>query len=252
MPAIMAQLVMRIGRSRPRAPATAASAGSAPSSRWRSAKVTSRIALATATPIAMIAPMNDWRLIVVPVSQSASDDAGHDRRASSETTTSARRTDWKLAVSRSRMTTMAMPRPIASPRRISRIGTIWPRTSTVDPAGGWPARGDRPVDLAGDPAQVLAGDVRRQADHALHVVAVVLARHRPRADRGDVAEQERLGARPLDRDRLDLGAASPWPGRGSRPAPGSRCRSWGRASSWARRTGWTRWPRRPTARPRRP
>ena len=71
MPAIMAQLVMRIGRNRPRAPATAAAAGSAPSLRLRSAKVTSRMALATATPIAMIAPMNDWMLSVVPVSQSA-------------------------------------------------------------------------------------------------------------------------------------------------------------------------------------
>src|SRR5882762_8031189 len=35
--------------------------------RWRSAKVTSRIALATATPIDMIAPMSDSMFNVVPV-----------------------------------------------------------------------------------------------------------------------------------------------------------------------------------------
>src|SRR5258708_31353463 len=49
MPAIIAQLVIRIGRSRLDAPATAASGTLAPPIRSRSAKVTSRIALATAT-----------------------------------------------------------------------------------------------------------------------------------------------------------------------------------------------------------
>ena len=38
------------------------------------------------------------------------------------------------------MTTMAIPRPMASPRRISFMGAIWPRTSTVAPLGGSPAR----------------------------------------------------------------------------------------------------------------
>ena len=46
----------------------------------RSANVTSKMALATATPIAMIAPMNDWMFSVVPVSHRASDDAGQHRR----------------------------------------------------------------------------------------------------------------------------------------------------------------------------
>ena len=71
-------------------------------------------------------------------------------------TTSASRTDWKLAVRSSKITTMAIPSPIASPRSISFIGAIWPRTSTVAPLGGSPARSDRTINLAGDPAQVLA------------------------------------------------------------------------------------------------
>ena len=38
------------------------------------------------------------------------------------------------------MTTMAIPRPMARPRSISSIGRICPRTSTVAPLGGAPAR----------------------------------------------------------------------------------------------------------------
>ena len=101
----MAQLVIRIGRSRPSAPKTAASAASAPSSRRRrSAKVTSRMAFATATPMAMIAPMNDWMLIVVPVSQRAMT-TPQTTAGAVEMATRASRTDWKFAVSSSRMTT---------------------------------------------------------------------------------------------------------------------------------------------------
>ena len=72
MPAIMAQLVIKIGRSRARPASTPASPAAAPSVRCRSANVTSRIALATATPMAMIAPMNDWMLSVVRVASSIS------------------------------------------------------------------------------------------------------------------------------------------------------------------------------------
>jgi len=59
IPAIIAKLVIRIGRRRVLAPSIAASYGSRPSARLRSAKVTSRMAFATATPMAMIAPMKD-------------------------------------------------------------------------------------------------------------------------------------------------------------------------------------------------
>ncbi len=70
MPAIMARLVIRIARNRLRAPSTAASDALAPASRLRSAKVTSKMALATATPTAMIAPIKDWIFKLVPVAQS--------------------------------------------------------------------------------------------------------------------------------------------------------------------------------------
>ena len=73
MPAIMAKLVIRIGRRRCLAPSSAACRESAPWRRAFSAKVTSKMAFAVATPMAMIAPMNDWMFIVVPVASKASD-----------------------------------------------------------------------------------------------------------------------------------------------------------------------------------
>ena len=94
MPASIAQLVMRMGRSRPCAPSTAASAASAPPRRLRSAKVTSKMALATATPMAMIAPMNDWMLSVVPV-RSRNTATPATTAGSAATATTASRTDWK-------------------------------------------------------------------------------------------------------------------------------------------------------------
>ena len=100
---------------------------------------------------------------------------------------------------------MAMPSPIASPWRISRSGDNLAADLDGRPPRYLACAVDGAVDLPGDPSQVRAGDVRRQADHALHIVAVILAGHGSRIDRGDVAEQERRGTLPLDRDRLDLG-----------------------------------------------
>jgi hypothetical protein len=48
------------------APSRAASGAPCPSCRKRSANDTSRIELATAIPMAMIAPMNDWMRKVFP------------------------------------------------------------------------------------------------------------------------------------------------------------------------------------------
>ena len=164
--------------------------------------------MATATPIAMIAPMNDWRLSVVPVSQSATTTPATTAGVV-ETTTSASRTDWKLAVSSSRMTTIGHPQADRQPaEHLLHRGDL-PADVDGRPLGRLAGPRDRPLDVAGDPAQVLAGDVGRQAHDALHVVAVVLAGHRARADLGDVAEQDlAVAARPLDRDRLDLGRSS--------------------------------------------
>ena len=74
MPAIMARLVISTGRSRSTAAARAASAAGAPFTRFCSANVTSRIAFATATPMAMIVPMKLSRFSVVPVISSISTD----------------------------------------------------------------------------------------------------------------------------------------------------------------------------------
>jgi hypothetical protein len=66
MPATIARLVIRIGRTRPLAPSTPASSAGTPPARALSAKVTRRMAFAVATPTAMIAPMNDCKLSVEP------------------------------------------------------------------------------------------------------------------------------------------------------------------------------------------
>ena len=165
--------------------------------------------MATATPMAMIDPMNDWRLTVVPVSQSMSTTPATTAGVV-ETTTRASLTDWKLAVSSSRMTTIDIPRPMARPAEDLLHRPDLPAHVDGRPLGRGAGPRDRPLDVAGDPPQVLAGDVGRQAHRPLHVVAVVLARHRPRADLRHVAEQDLpVQAGLLDRHRLDLSRASP-------------------------------------------
>ena len=105
-----------------------------------SANVTSRIALAMATPIAMIAPMNDWMLSVVPVSQSISTTPAITRGHRGHRD---QRQPQRLKI-RGQAAKTPRPRPgpgrSASPDCISRIGGIWPRVSTCTPAGGAPAR----------------------------------------------------------------------------------------------------------------
>ena len=70
IPRIIASAVMMIGRKRTWPASIAASTGPIPSSRISLAKVMSRLPLATPTPTAMIAPISDSTLIVVPVSTS--------------------------------------------------------------------------------------------------------------------------------------------------------------------------------------
>src|SRR4029453_18186196 len=65
MPAIIAALVINTGRMRDCAASMAVCTGEVPCTRDCSANVTSRIAFATATPIAMMAPMNDCTFSVV-------------------------------------------------------------------------------------------------------------------------------------------------------------------------------------------
>ena len=81
MPAIIAALVISTGRMRaPRGVDGRRRSRRPPRRRACSANVTSRIAFATATPIAMIAPMNDCTLSVVRVDEQHQHDAGQHRR----------------------------------------------------------------------------------------------------------------------------------------------------------------------------
>src|SRR6185436_18930156 len=137
MPAIIAALVISTGRRRARAAATAGSAS--PVRRASSANVTSRIAFATATPIAMMAPMNDCTFTVVRVASSRRTTPA-STAGTVDTTTNARRTDWKFAASSRKITTTATRSPAAMFRKVSRIGAICPRTLTDAPRGTSPAR----------------------------------------------------------------------------------------------------------------
>ena len=104
-----------------------------------SANVTSRIAFATATPIAMIAPMNDCTFSVVPVMSSATMTPHEHRRHGGEHDEREleRLEVRRQAAERSRATAAASP--TARLRSVSRIGAIWPRTVTV-----YAAAADRP------------------------------------------------------------------------------------------------------------
>ena len=90
--------------------------------RARSAKVIRRMALATATPMAMIAPIADWMLSVVPVNQSASTTPA-SAAGIVETTMNESRSDWKFAASKRKITATASKRPVRKPSSICCIGT---------------------------------------------------------------------------------------------------------------------------------
>ena len=72
MPTIIAAAVIRTGRNRVTPAERAASKALMPASRCSRAKVTSRIEFAEATPIAMMAPISEGTLSVVPVTNSKS------------------------------------------------------------------------------------------------------------------------------------------------------------------------------------
>ena len=111
-----------------------------------SANVTSRIAFATATPMAMIAPMNDCTFSVVRVTR----EHQRRRRPAPPAPSRRRRTraaatgSWRPAAGRSRRPPRR--RPAAMFASVSRIGAIWPRTVTVAPRGGVAGARDRLVD----------------------------------------------------------------------------------------------------------
>lgn len=65
IPQIIAILVIKTGLNRAEAPVIAAVLADNPKSRRSSAKTTTKIEFATPTPVAMIAPINDWTFTVV-------------------------------------------------------------------------------------------------------------------------------------------------------------------------------------------
>ena len=178
-----------------RAPSTAASLRVARRAmRARSAKVTSRIAFATATPTAMIAPMKDWMFSVVPVSQSVSTTPA-STAGTVETTASARRNDWKFAASSRKITTTATSRPERKPSSSSLQRHDLAAHVDVRLRRRRADFGERLASIcARDAAEVGAVDVRGDADDARHVVALVLADGGARRDARDVAQQHGFAA----------------------------------------------------------
>src|SRR4030095_14469034 len=166
-----------------------------PSRRRCSAKVTSRIAFATETPTAIIAPMNDCTLSVVPAPPNASttprSTAGIIERITSEA-----RSDWKLATSSRKITAMASSSPNSRPDCVCRIGGTWPRTSAR-------AR-TRRSGLSRRAAQVRACDVAGDRNHPLLVVAIVLADRRSETDFGHVTGQRARSVRSVHRYALHV------------------------------------------------
>ena len=100
-----------------------------------------------------------------------------DTAGTVDTTTSASRSDWKFAASSRKITTTASSRPgPRGPEASRRSARIWPRTSTRRRrAAASPARAIAWSMSVDDRPERLAVNVRREADHPLHVV-----RGRPR------------------------------------------------------------------------
>ena len=97
-------------------------------------------------PIAMIAPMNDCTLSVVPVSQQHQQHAARGRPGRSAITASARRNDWKFAASSRKIT--AIDEQQAGAQADERLLE----------------RRDLPADCDGDAARRLAGPRDGRAD----------------------------------------------------------------------------------------
>jgi len=70
-----------------------------------------------------------------------------------------------------------------------------PAHGHVHPIGRLACIADRPLHAGCRASQILAGDVRAQRQHALHVVAVIFAERRAVGNAGHVAEVD-LSARP--------------------------------------------------------
>ena len=196
------------------------------------------IALETATPTAMIAPMNDSMFSVVRVIQSAS--TTPERTAGTEATaeTASMR---RLEIGRQHDQDHEHGHAQADLQRLEHLAhrPDLPAELDLDPARRLAGAADRGVEPVDDAAEVLALDVGRQAEVAPHVVAVDLAGHLAAHHAGDVADQERrrgVGRRVGDLRRL-LAVGLRWSAARARrrsprsssaagpaPGPGTNCR----------------------------
>ena len=89
--------------------------------------------------MAMIAPMNDCTFNVVPVTSSISS-TPQMTAGTADTTANASRNDWKFAASRRKITRIDSSSPLRRPASVSSNAGTWPRSFTVTPRGGVPAR----------------------------------------------------------------------------------------------------------------
>ena len=196
---------MMIGRSRPLAAVIAARSAGIPSSRrWRSPKLTSMIAFETATPTAMIAPMNDSMFRVVPRDPERQHDAAEDRRHRRHGRQGqpgglevGGQHDQDHDHGHAQADLQALEHLLHRPDLAAQLD--------LGPPGRPAGAGDRRVEPVDHAAEVFALDVGGQAQVAPHVVAVDLAGHLAAHDAGHVADQQRrrgVGGRVGPRRRL--------------------------------------------------
>jgi hypothetical protein len=129
MPMIIASAVISTGRMRVAPASSAADSGGTPAASRSRAKDTSRMLLAVATPMVMIAPVSAGTLSVVPVRNSiqampasAAGSAVMMIAASSQ--------DWKVTTISRYTSTTAIASPMPSPRKEDCMVSTWPRIVT--------------------------------------------------------------------------------------------------------------------------
>ena len=194
----------------------------------------------------MIAPMNDWMLSVVPVTSSISTTPAMTAGA---VETVDQRQPQRLEIGRQQQ--KHGDDGEAQADRQARLHFVHRRNLPADFDLARRSAVRRPAASARSTsrdtrAQIDVGDVGRERDLPLHVVAVVLAGHRAGASSAtspistcpcSVRFERNLRQVFGRADRVDVIRRCGRRAAESRPAPGRRCRSWDRPSSSARRTG---------------
>ena len=134
MPMIIASAVISTGRNRPKPASSAASSAERPSSSWSLAKLTTRMLLAVATPMHIMAPVSAGTLSVVcerksiqTMPASAAGSAEMMMKGSSQ--------DWKFTTINRYTRMIASASPASRPMNDVRIVSIVPLTTICEPRG---------------------------------------------------------------------------------------------------------------------